>query len=171
MNNNITLKKRIAIALTMLVLMITYIGYKRFEPYYIQANSFYILNKTSLQTMAQLMVADSNIKEVSKINKEGIYFIDVSGNKSLLPREEIRSFDEINVQASIYPVRKLDKKISFFVGSKRKFNTTFNISFNYFPNSEDLEDNCDKSYSTKVHGICNHVLNSNWVLRYEWVSL
>jgi hypothetical protein len=101
----------------------------------------------------------------------GLVVKNKNGIDQVVNKKELDNYGDLISTSKLSPIRRLPEKISFFIGSKRKFNKTFNISYDYIFDIKNIDLACNDNYDTQKHGICTHLLDKNWVLRYEWISI
>lgn len=145
--------------------------YTKMLPYIVQANAFFILNNDALENTVRLFVEHKEIAVLKKKTIDGLIFKNNRDKDDIISNNELKSYGDIVSDSSISPIRRMPEKISFFIGSKRKFNKTFNISYDYFFDNNKINVTCDKDYKLQGYGVCTYLLDKNWVLRYEWISI
>ena len=165
-----TIKKKIYLVLILFILIgITF--YMKAAPYFVQSQVFFMVNKESLDNTVKFFNEHKELKTMHNDLSGGFTFKNINDEPlDIISKDELQNFNAI---LSITPIRRLPKRkrITFFLGSLRKFNKTFHISYDYVFDSENIDIECNKNYTSQIHGVCNYLLDTHWVLRYEWNSI
>jgi hypothetical protein len=141
-------------------------------PYYIQARLYFLLHERELQTLANELSAEPDIRRLAFSSDDRIIAttsdrdeeVDLSSEREALYRKLMRG-------CRISPVWRIENGVLLYLGGDwwRHRNTQISYIFRTSPDDEVGE--CETPTDGREGGTCDIRLSSEWSLNYVWVDL